>query len=314
MSSALSALHFHNEEPAYAFVERRLWVNGPVCPHCGGVKRIGKMAGKSTRVGTYKCYQCRKPFTVKIGTIFEASHVAMHIWLQAMYLISGSKKGISSNHLHRILGVSLKTAGFMSHRIRKAMRSGGMMPFGSGGGIVELDETFIGHDQTIKPEGEKKSCGYAHKYKGFSPIDRETGRQRSIIVDSLRAVDLTPLLKANIAAEAHIMTDKAGQYKNIGFHFAEYDFARHGVDQYVDYENPQIHTNTIECTFSIFKRGMKGTYQHCAKKHLHRYVAEFEFRYTNRIATGFNDPDRADAMLAGVVGKHLTYNPANGTI
>lgn len=175
MSSALSAPHFHNEDAAYAFVEKRVWTDGPVCPRCGGTDRIGKMAGKSTRVGTYKCYQCRKPFTVKIGTIFEASHVAMHVWLQAIYLIAGSKKGISSNQLHRILGVTLKTAWFMSHRIREAMRSGDITPFGSGGGVVEVDETFIGHDKTIKAEREKKGRGYAHKHKVLSLIDRDTG-------------------------------------------------------------------------------------------------------------------------------------------
>ena len=307
MSSALSAPHFHNEEAAYAFIEARLWPEGPVCPHCGGVERISKMQGKSTRVGAYKCYQCRKPFTVKLGTIFEASHVAMHIWLQAMYLIAGSKKGISSNQLHRTLGVTLKTAWFMSHRIREAMRSGDMSPFGSDGGIVEVDETFIGHDKSIKPEGEKKGRGYAHKHKILSLVDRNTGRQRSMVVDSLKAADLTPILKANIAAEAYVMTDEASYYRHLNVHFAGHSFTRHGAGQYVDYENPTIHTNTIEGAFSIFKRGMKGVYQHCAKKHLHRYVAEFEFRYTNRIATGFNDADRADAMLAGAVGKRLTY-------
>ena len=142
MPSALSAPHFHSEEAAYD-IEARIWPQGPVCPRCGGMDRNGKLAGKSTRV-TYKCYECRKPFTVKIGTIFEASHVAMHIWLQAMYLVAGSKKGVSSNQLHRILGVTLKTAWFMSHRIREAMRSGDMAPFGSDGGAVEVDETFIG--------------------------------------------------------------------------------------------------------------------------------------------------------------------------
>ena len=207
MSSALSAPRFHNEEAAYAFIEARLWPQGPVCPHCGGVERISKMQGKSTRVGAYKCYQCRKPFTVKIGTIFEASHLPMHIWMQAMYLIAGSKKGMSSNQLHRTLGITLKTAWFLSHRIREAMRSGDMTPFGSGGGIVEVDETFIGHDKTIKPEGVKKGRGYAHKHKVLSLIDRDTGRQRSMVVDSLKAVDLTPILKANIAKEAHVMTD-----------------------------------------------------------------------------------------------------------
>jgi len=131
--SNLSAPHFHNEEAAYAYVEARLWPNGPVCPHCGATDRISKMQGKSTRVGAYKCYVCRKPFTVKIGTIFEDSKVAMRLWLQAMYLVAGSKKGISSNQLHRILGVTLKTAWFMSHRIREAMRAGDLaVPFGSG--------------------------------------------------------------------------------------------------------------------------------------------------------------------------------------
>jgi len=307
MSSALSVPHFHSEEAAYAYVEARIWAQGPVCPHCGGVERISKMQGKTTRIGAYKCYQCRKPFTVKIGTIFEGSHVAMHLWLQAMYLIAGSKKGISSNQLHRILGVTLKTAWFMSHRIREAMRSGDLTPFGSGGGIVEVDETFIGHDRTIKPEGEKKGRGYAHKHKVLSLIDRNTGRQRSMVVDSLKAADLLPILKANIAAEAHVMTDEAGQYANLGKSFAAHDFTRHGAGQYVDYENPLIHTNTIEGAFSIFKRGMKGIYQHCQKKHLHRYVAEFEFRYSNRVALGYNDADRADALLKGITGKRLTY-------
>ena len=276
MSSALSAPHFHNEEAAYSFVEAHIWPNGPVCPRCGGVERISKMQGKSTRLGSYKCYQCRKPFTVKIGTIFEASHVAMNIWLQAMYMIAGSKKGISSNQLHRMLGVTLKTAWFMSHRIREAMRSGDMTSFGAGGGIVEIDETFIGHDKNIKPAGEKKGRGYAHKHKVLSLIDRSTGRQRSMVVDSLKAADLTPILKANIAAEAIVMTDEASQYGALSKHFAGHGYTRHGAGQYVDYENPLIHTNTIEGAFSIFKRGMKGVYQHCAKKHLHRYVAEFE--------------------------------------
>lgn len=167
MSSNLSAPHFHNEEAAYAYVEARIWPEGPVCPHCGGVERISKMQGKSTRIGAYKCYQCRKPFTVKIGTIFEASHVPMNVWLQAMYLIAGSKKGISSNQLHRILGVTLKTAWFMSHRIREAMRSGDLTPFGSGGGMVEADETFIGN---IK--GAQKRQVFHHKMKVLSLVDR----------------------------------------------------------------------------------------------------------------------------------------------
>lgn len=302
--SNLSKKIFHDEAAAYEFVEARLWQNGPNCPHCGGVERIGKMGGKSTRIGTYKCYQCRKPFTVKVGTIFEGSHVALHVWLQAIYLIAGSKKGISSNQLHRTLGVTLKTAWFMSHRIREAMRSGDFSPFGQGGGVVEVDETFIGNDRAKKPEGVKKGRGFVHKHKVLSLVDRNTGRVRSIVVDSLKAADIIPILEANIAREAHVMTDEAGQYKFLSKSFNRHDFVSHNAGEY---GRGIIHTNTIEGSFSVFKRGMKGVYQHCAKKHLHRYVAEFDFRYTNREATGYSDVERADAILIGVVGKRLTY-------
>jgi transposase-like protein len=140
----LDAKHFHDEEAAYVYLEARVWPNGPVCPHCGGVERIGKMGGKSTRIGVYKCYQCRKPFRVTVGTVFESSHVPLRLWLQAVHLLASSKKGISSNQLHRTLGVTLKTAWFMSHRIREAMRVIGVEPMGGAGEIVEVDETFAG--------------------------------------------------------------------------------------------------------------------------------------------------------------------------
>lgn len=161
MTSALSAKHLHDEEAAFAYVEARICPEGPVCPHCGGVERISKMQGKATRMGLYKCYQCRRQFTVKIGTIFDSSHVPLHIWLQAMSLIAASKKGISSNQLHRTLGVTLKTAWFMSHRIREAMRSGDLSPFGSDGGIVEVDETFIGHDTPTPSKVRSRSSNAA---------------------------------------------------------------------------------------------------------------------------------------------------------
>ena len=284
MTSALSAPHFHNEEAAYAYVEARIWPEGPVCPHCGGVERISKMQGKSTRIGAYKCYQCRKPFTVKIGTIFEASHVPMNVWLQAMYLIAGSKKGISSNQLHRTLGVTLKTAWFMSQRIREAMRSDDFSAFGSGGGIVEVDETFIGR---IKGAPVKRS--FHHKMKVLALIDRDTGKARTMVVDKVNAATLMPIVKANIAREAVVMTDEAMAYTNISKHFAAHGVTVHSVGQYVDPANPAIHSNTVEGYFSIFKRGMKGVYQHCGEQHLHRYLAEFEFRYNHRIAHGIGD-------------------------
>ncbi len=299
MSSALSAPHFHNEEAAYTYIEARIWPQGPVCPRCGGMERNGKLAGKSTRVGTYKCYECRKPFTVKIGTIFEASHVAMHIWLQAMYLVAGSKKGISSNQLHRILGVTLKTAWFMSHRIPEAMRSGDLTPFGSDGGAVEVDETFIG-----RKKGRKVRHGYEHKMKVLALVERNTGKTRMMVADNLTAAYIAPIVRENVAREAVLMTDEARHYVKVGREFAAHGVVRHMVGEY---GRGPINTNTIEGSFSIFKRGMRGIYQHCSEKHLHRYLAEFEFRYTNRVVCGMNDTDRADAMLRGVVGKRLTY-------
>lgn len=302
MASALSAPHFHNEEAAYAYVEARIWPEGPVCPHCGGVDRVGKLQGKSTRVGVWKCYQCRKPFTVKIGTIFEASHVPMNIWLQAMYLIAGSKKGISSNQLHRTLGVTLKTAWFMSHRIREAMRSEGGV-FGAGGGIVEADETFIG--QSDKPRLRK--IAYHHKMKVLALVDRDSGRSRAFVIDSVSLNAIDPILAKNLADEAHLMTDEHPVYKSIGRYYSAHSSVSHFAGQYAVPGSPELHTNTIEGYFSIFKRGMRGVYQFCAEKHLHRYLAEFDFRYSNRAACGYNDTDRADALLKGIIGKRLTY-------
>lgn len=305
--SILSSAYFHNEEAAYEYVEARLWKNGPVCPHCGGVERIGKMGGKSTRIGAYKCYDCRKPFTVKIGTIFESSHIPLRLWLQAIFLIASSKKGVSSNQLHRTLGITLKSAWFMSHRIREAMRSGDLSPFGSDGGAVEVDETFIGRDFNKKPKGEKKGRGYDHKNKVLSLVDRTTGQARSVVVDNLKTSTLLPILQENIAREARIMTDEAGQYKYLDQHFAGHAFTRHGQGEYVSKADRTIHTNTIEGYFSIFKRGMKGVYQHCGHNHLNRYLAEFDFRYNNRKALGVDDQQRAETLLRGVIGKRLTY-------
>ena len=296
--SILSAPHFHDEEAAYAFVEARIWPNGPVCPHCGSCERIGKMGGKSTRIGLYKCYACRKPFTVKIGTVFEASHVELKLWLQAMHLMCASKKGISSNQLHRTLGVTLKTAWFMSHRIREAMTSMGMEPMGGEGAIVEIDETFIG-----KKEGAVVRRGYAHKRPVLTLVERGKG-SRSFHVSGTAAADLLPIIKANVAAGTHVMTDEAGQYAHLGKHFTEHDFVRHAAGEY---GRGEVHTNTVEGFYSVFKRGMKGVYQHCSERHLHRYVAEFDFRYSNRVKLGVDDAARTDRAIKGAVGKRLTY-------
>ena len=299
--SVLSRPEFHNEEAAYAYVEARVWANGRVCPHCGECERTSKMGGKSTRIGTYKCYSCRKPFTVKIGTIFEASHVPMNLWLQAIYLMCSSKKSISSNQLHRTLGVTLKTAWFMSHRIREAMRDDSLAGFGAGGGVVEVevDETFIGREP-----GMEKKAAYHHKMKVLTLVVRATGRAKSMVVDDLKVATLMPIIRENIAKEATIYTDEAKHYTRIGIQFARHDFTTHSAGEYV---RGDVHTNTVEGYFSVFKRGMKGIYQHCGKKHLHRYLVEYEFRYNNRVALGSDDHMRAHGALMGVVGKRLTY-------
>ncbi|MGE5562088.1 MAG: IS1595 family transposase [Bacillota bacterium] len=296
MASVLSAKHYHDEDAAFAFVERHVWPNGPVCPHCGGVERISKMQGKATRKGLHKCYQCRKQFTVRQGTIFESSHVPLHIWLQAIFLVAGSKKGISSNQLHRTLGVTLKTAWFMSHRIREAMRSGALGPMG---GIVEVDETYIGRKEGYAfPRG-----GVSHKMAVLSLVNR-TGESRSFVVDHANVHNVLPIMQRNIDAEAHLMTDEHGMYRKIGPSFRTHSVVCHQFDEYA---RGEVHTNTVEGYFSIFKRGMRGVYQWCAEKHLHRYLAEFDFRYSNREALGCDDEQRAARLLEGVVGKRLTY-------
>jgi len=299
----LSAPHFHSEAAAYRFVEARVWPKGPVCPHCGGVERNAPLNGKSTRIGVYKCYDCRKPFTVKVGTIFESSHIPLRLWLQAIFLIASSKKGISSNQLHRTLGVTLKSAWFMSHRIREAMRAGDLAPMGQGGGGVEIDETYIGQDKSKA----KPKAGPARMNRVLSLVDRTTGRAQSMVMDTMHARKLVPILRANIAREAHVITDAARAYHVLGLTFDRHDSVNHSIGEYVSFTNPEIHTNTIEGYFSIFKRGMKGVYQHCGKQHLHRYLAEYDFRYSHRARLGVNDEQRADKLLKGVVGKRLTY-------
>jgi transposase-like protein len=315
--SLLSQEHLQNEEAAYKWVEAHLWPDGPVCPHCGSIERISKMQGKATRFGLYKCYACRKQFRVTVGTIFEKSHVPLHIWLQAFYLLSGSKKGISSNQLHRTLGVTLKTAWFMSHRIREAMRVGSLMPpMGGGGGIVEIDETIYGRAAT-HPKGRKRPdariTNSAHKNVILSLVERG-GEVRSYHIEGSTVGQVIPIVRENISHEAQVMTDKAQLYRDQLRHFASHNRVDHGDKEYVRYEEgrPPIHTNTVEGYFSLFKRGMRGVYQHCKEKHLHRYMAEFDFRHNNRKALGIEDEQRAAKMVQGTKGKRLTYRKANG--
>jgi transposase-like protein len=309
--SILNSKVLQDENAAYAWVEARLWPNGPICPHCGGTDRISKMGGKSTRIGTYKCYQCRKPFTVKVGTVFEASHVPMRLWLQALFLLCSSKKGISTNQLHRTLGVTLKTAWFMSHRLREAMRVVGMEPMGGAGEIVESDETYIG-----RVEGRKKARGTGHKNMVLTLVERG-GKARSFHIEGKSVADVMPIVRENIARETTVMTDEATHYGGVWLEYAAHQTVKHSDEEYVrsdfwiDNENNlhagKVHTNTVEGFYSIFKRGMTGVYQHCSEKHLHRYLAEFDFRYSNRVRLGIDDVQRTENAIKGIVGKRLTY-------
>jgi transposase-like protein len=297
--SIFAAKHFNDEAAAYAYVEARLWANGRSCPHCGVFDRSGALKAKGDRIGLYKCYACRKPFTVKIGTIFEKSHIQMRDWLYAIHMICSSKKGVSANQLYRTLGITLKSAWFMGHRIREAFRAGSLAPMGGVGMTVEADETFIG-----RKDGTIKRRGHGHKNAVLSLIDRDSGQVRSFHVEGTSAADIVPIIKANVAKETAMMTDEGGHYFTLGDHFASHESVSHKADEYV---RGDVHTNTVEGFYSVFRRGMKGVYQHCGEKHLHRYVAEFDFRYNNRVRLGVDDGERANLALRGTVGRRLTY-------
>lgn len=307
--SALSRPEFHSEEAAFAHLESIVWADGSVCPHCGGLDRITKVKAnpaKRIREGLWRCGDCKKQFTVKIGTVFEHMRLPLHKAMQAVYLMTSSKKGISAHQLHRILEITYKSAWFLAHRIREAMTSGELTPFGGNGGIVEVDETFIG-----RKKGAEKKRAFHHKMKVLALVDRESGKARTMVIDDVKAETLMPLVIANVEREARIMTDEHSGYRDVGKFFAAHGTTSHGKGEYVNLTDRSIHSNTVEGYFSIFKRGMRGIYQHCGERHLHRYLAEYEFRYNNREALGCNDTDRSVAALSGIVGKRLTYQTAN---
>ncbi|MGC1270861.1 MAG: IS1595 family transposase [Croceibacterium sp.] len=313
--SVLSSPHFHDEAKAFEYLESIVWAGGAVCPHCGVAGgRVYNLSGVRSkpsaknpegieRHGLKKCGECRKQFTAKVGTVFEHARMPLHKMLQAVHLMVSSKKGISAHQLARVLEVQYKSAWFLAHRIREAMRSGDLaQPFGSGGGAVEVDETYIGFKRDVPTRR-----GTAHKHGVVALVDRESGQSRWFKIDSCTAAQIHPIVLGNIAREARLMTDEAKMYRKIGRQFAEHGTTTHAAFQYVDLNDRTIHTNTVEGAFSIFKRGMRGVYQHCGEQHLHRYLAEFEFRYNNRQANGVNDRGRAVEAVKGIVGKRLTY-------
>jgi transposase-like protein len=312
-NSIFDANPLRDEKAAYAYVEARIWPNGRVCPHCGVIDRSGLLKGKSTRIGVYKCYACRKPFTVKIGTIFEDSHVPMHLWLQAIVMMCSSKKGISTNQLHRTLGVTLRTAWHMTHRIRLMMDGDSSSgPLGGEGKIIEVDETFFGKPEGVAPvqwqfDNERGWYRDARDQRRKIPIVtlvERGGRARSIKVDNVTARTLRSVVFTHADTKSDLMTDEYASYRRIGRHFASHETVKHSEEEYV---RGEAHTNTVEGFFSVFKRGMVGVYQHCNERHLHRYLAEFDFRFNTRAKLGVDDAARTERAVQGAVGKRLTY-------
>lgn len=295
----IQAPAFTDEATARAAMEAVLWPNGPVCPRCGTQDKIGTVSGG--RAGLYYCGTCKRQFTVTVGTIFERSKVPLSKWWLAVHLLASSKKGISSHQLHRMLGVSYQTAWFMTHRIREAMKAGSLGPLGGEGKTVEADETYIGR----KPGAETKRA-FHHKMAVLSLVERG-GHVRSFHVDKMTTESVAEVVKANADLRSHLRTDEAKHYVYLGREFASHVAVTHKDKEYVKRSDRTAHTNTIEGYFSIFKRGMRGTYQHCAEKHLHRYLAEFDFRYNTRTALGVDDKTRAARIVSGAFGKRLMY-------
>lgn len=303
----LTQKRFTNANAARKHLESVRWPDGPTCPHCGSIDNSHRIKGG--RPGLLFCADCRKQYTVTVGTLFERSKVPLHKWLLAVHLMASSKKGISAHQLHRMLGVTYKTAWFMQHRIREAMRPGqDFEPMGGEGKTVEADETFIGGkmaNKHLSKRPKKRLGGSWGKQTVFSLIERG-GRVRSMHVTSVSARTLRPILVSQVDRKSFLMTDDAGQYRHMKRDF-KHEIVNHSAHEYV---RGEAHTNTIENYFSILKRGITGTYHHVSQQHLKRYLAEFDFRHNERSALGVEDAARADKILEGIQGKRLTYRRA----
>jgi transposase-like protein len=308
---------YQNADKAREHLEALQWPHGPICPHCGNAdpERITKLKGKSTRPGVYKCKDCAKPFSVTVGTVFERSHIPLNKWLLAVHLMAASKKGVSAHQLHRMLGVTYKTAWFMEHRIREAMQDDGKSgPLGGEGKVVEADETYFGKTEVQpktttsgRPFTKKGKSGPSGKRAVVALVERG-GRARMFHVEKADAATVRDVLVRNASRESALHTDESRIYTVLGAEFADHQTTKHSGKEYVRYtEKGPVHSNSAENVFSVFKRGMTGVYQHCSEKHLHRYVTEFEFRYNNRVGLGVNDAERADTLMKAIRGKRLTY-------
>ncbi len=286
---------FTDPDKAREHLEALTWPNGPHCPHCGETENVKRLEGKSTRPGLIQCNSCLGNFTVTVGTVFERSKIPLNKWLLAAFLMSSSKKGMSAHQIHRMLGVTYKTAWFMMHRIREAMKDDGS-PLGGPGKVVESDEAFVGGKKNRRLNRQT-----APKKKVVSLVERD-GRARSFHVAKIHAGTIRSAIVTNIDRRSTLMTDDANFYKLIGR-----EFVNHGTTLHAGHEFAKaggIHSNTAENFFSILKRGVIGTYHHWSEAHIHRYLAEFDFRYSHKDVT---DMERSDELLKGIVGKRLTY-------
>jgi len=294
----LSEPRFNDEAAAYAWVEARVWPSGRVCPHCGEVDRSGQLKGKTNRIGLYKCYACRKPFSVKIGTIFEKSHIAMRDWLAAIHLICSSKKGISANQLHRTLGITLKSAWFMAHRIREALKPPvDAGPLGGSGKMVEADETFLGRSPKTRPSPGRPIAI-------LSLVERGASIRSAPLLYNPSSPQVLRALYKHVHPESVLFTDGAQYYRTARMHVASHQTVDHSKGEWV---RGRVHTNSLEGFFSIFKRGLICTYQHIDSKHFERYLAEFDFRHNTRAKLGINDSEREAIAIRSSKGKRLTY-------
>ena len=315
MSNAFAAPHFSNDDAARALIESIRWPEGPVCSHCGVVNHAYPVTG---RAGLYRCAEreCRKDFTVTTGTVMERSKIPLHKWMMAFYLLNASKKGVSSHQIHRAPGITYQSAWFMTHRIREAMRDGGFDPMGGGGKIVEADETYYGPVEKAKirtkttsgrPFTKSGRTGPSNKRPIVALVERG-GSVRTFHVPVADKASVTKIVRENIAKESRLHTDESRLYHGSDEHFDAHKSVKHSADEYVRYEGDEtVHTNSAEGYFSIFKRGMRGIYQHCDEKHLHRYLAEFDFRYNNRVRLGISDIERTFKAIRGAEGKRLMY-------
>lgn len=302
--SILNKRHFTSEKAAFKYLEGILWPDGPVCPHCGSVDRAYDLKGKKTRVGLKKCRECRKQFTVKVGTVFESSHIPLNKWMQATYLICSSKKGMSAHQLHRTLEVTYKTAWFMFHRIREAMREGQLPMMGGAGEAVQADETYFGTKDALRGKTWAEKKGHSRKMSVIALVS--DGKARTFHVENANTASVREILVNNVRKEAELHTDESRLYTRTGKEFAAHKTVKHSRNEYVGKDGQ--HVNNAENYFSVFKRGMRGVYQHCSEKHLQRYLNEFDFRYNSR---EIEDSLRTVNALAGIVGKRLLYRDSS---